>query len=52
MKRSYQIIYGISMLIILLLIAFWQSMPDTLIFVLAAFGFVLTSIFTYSGRKK
>jgi hypothetical protein len=52
MKRTYQIIYGVSMLTILLLIAFWKSMPDTIIFLLAAFGVILTSIFTYSGRKK
>ena len=51
MKRTYQIVYGVSMLAILLLIAFWKSMPDTLVFFLAGFGFILTSIFTYSGRK-
>ncbi len=51
MKKIYQISYGIVMLLLIIGFVIWKDMSDNLMITLAAFGFILTSIFTYSNRK-
>lgn len=52
MKRKFTIIYAAILLAVILLFVFFPDMDDLLIIMLATFLFILTSAFTYSGRKK
>jgi len=52
MKKIYNISYAIILLSIVIFFIFFQEINDMTIMLLAAFAIILTSIFTYSNRKK
>ncbi|MCK5388560.1 MAG: hypothetical protein KAJ22_04680 [Candidatus Izimaplasma sp.] len=50
-SNIFIIVYVVSILAIFLTFILWKDMSDSFMLLLAAFGFILTSIFTYSRRK-
>lgn len=52
MKKPYNIVYFFLMLLSILYIIFFYDKNDSTFMILAAGMFILTSIFTYSNRKK
>lgn len=51
-KGIYNIIYAVVMIATILVIIFIKDLDDTITFILASVAFILTSIFTYSNRRK
>ena len=52
MKKPYNIVYFVLMFLAVIYIMFFYEDNSTDLMVLAAGMFILTSIFTYSNRKK
>ena len=52
MKKPYNIVYFVLMFLSIIYIMFFYEDNSTDLMVLAAGMFILTSIFTYSNRKK
>ncbi|KFZ27661.1 MAG: hypothetical protein KQ78_00089 [Candidatus Izimaplasma bacterium HR2] len=52
MKKPYNIVYFVLMFLSVIYIVFFYDDNSTDLMVLAAGMFILTSIFTYSNRKK
>ncbi len=51
-KNKFNIIYLIVMILIISLFIFFKNLDDTLQFIFGALAIILTSIFTYSNRRR
>ncbi len=52
MKKPYNIVYFVLMFLFSLYIIIFYGQSDSSLMILAAIMFILTSVFTYSNRKK
>ena len=52
MKKPYNIVYFVLMILSTIYVLFFYDKNESTLMILAAILFVLTSIFTYSNRKK
>ncbi|WP_158497952.1 hypothetical protein [Candidatus Izimaplasma sp. HR1] len=51
-KGIYNIIYAVVMVFLVAILVILPDLDDTLTLILASLAIILTSIFTYSNRRK
>jgi|LGVE01.1.fsa_nt_gb L-asparagine transporter-like permease len=51
-KRIYNIVYVLTLFVIIIVLLIFQNLDDTLTLIIASTAIILTSIFTYSNRRK
>jgi len=52
MKKTYNIVYFVLMSFSIIYVIFFYNKNESTLIILAAILFIMTSIFTYSNRKK
>ena len=51
-KSIYNIVYAFTLIFILIVLLVFPNLDDTLTLIIASIAIILTSIFTYSNRRK
>ena len=51
-KSIFNIIYGFTLVVTLIILLFFPDLDDTITLIIASVAIILTSIFTYSNRRR
>jgi len=51
-KTTYNIVYTFTLILIIIVLLVFPDLDDTLTLIIASTAIILTSIFTYSNRRK